>query len=53
MRALKVGPGREVGQVLAELLERVIDDPDLNTRETLLRLVAEVGRKPSTGNSQG
>jgi tRNA nucleotidyltransferase (CCA-adding enzyme) len=53
MRGLKIRPGREVGQVLAQLLERVIDDPDLNTRETLLRLVAEVARKLSTGNSQG
>ena len=36
MRELKIGPGREVGEVLARLLERVIDDPDLNTREALL-----------------
>jgi tRNA nucleotidyltransferase (CCA-adding enzyme) len=52
MRVLKIGPGRQVGEVLAQLLERVIDDPDLNTRETLLRLVAEEARKLSTGNSQ-
>src|SRR5256714_6066590 len=42
MRELNIGPGREVGEVLARLLERVIDDPDLNTREALLRLLPEV-----------
>ena len=52
MRALQIGPGREVGEVLARLLERVIDDPDLNTREALLRLVADVYRELSTGNPQ-
>jgi tRNA nucleotidyltransferase (CCA-adding enzyme) len=53
MRALHVGPGREVGEVLSRLLDRVIDDPDLNTRETLLRLLPEAAQKSSTGNSQG
>ena len=52
MRELRVGPGRQVGRVLAGLLDRVIDDPDLNTRETLLRLLPEVARKLSTGNPQ-
>jgi tRNA nucleotidyltransferase (CCA-adding enzyme) len=52
MRELGIGPGREVGDLLARLLERVMDDPDLNTRESLLRLLAEVRQKPSTGNPQ-
>ncbi len=52
MRQLGIGPGREVGQLLARLLERVIDDPDLNTRERLFRLLAEVRQIPSTGNPQ-
>jgi len=52
MAGLAIGPGRQVGEVLKRLLDRVIDDPDLNTRETLLRLVAEMRQKPSTGNSQ-
>jgi hypothetical protein len=30
--------GREVGKVLSALLERVLDDPTLNTPETLLAL---------------
>ena len=52
MRELEIGPGRKVGEVLARLLDRVIDDPDLNTRESLLRLVAEAAQNPSTGNPQ-
>src|SRR6266478_421861 len=42
MRELRIRPGRQVGEVLARLLERVLDDPDLNTREKLLRLMPEV-----------
>lgn len=52
MRELSVGPGRLVGEVLERLLERVIDDPDLNTRKALLRLLPDVARQLSTGNSQ-
>jgi tRNA nucleotidyltransferase (CCA-adding enzyme) len=42
MRVLGVPPGRRIGEVLALLLERVLDDPGLNTREELERLVREV-----------
>lgn len=42
MRILGVPPGPRVGQVLEALLERVLDDPSLNTRENLERLVREV-----------
>jgi tRNA nucleotidyltransferase (CCA-adding enzyme) len=52
MRELRTGPGRQVGEVLARLLERVLDDPDLNTREKLIRLMPEVAGKLSTDNSQ-
>jgi tRNA nucleotidyltransferase (CCA-adding enzyme) len=52
MRELRIGPGRQVGQILARVLDRVIDDPDLNTREKLLRLVPDVARELSTANSQ-
>jgi len=45
-------PGGPVGQVLSRLLERVLDDPQLNSRETLLRLMAEMLENPSTGNPQ-
>lgn len=47
MSALEIAPGRVVGEILAHLLERVIDDPALNEREKLLdearRFVAERG----------
>lgn len=35
-------PGRQIGETLSALLERVIDDPSLNTREILLKLYKEV-----------
>jgi len=52
MRELKIGPGRLVGELLSRLLERVLDDPDLNTREGLLRLLPELRRELSTRNPQ-
>jgi poly(A) polymerase/tRNA nucleotidyltransferase (CCA-adding enzyme) len=39
MNALKIAPGPLVGRILDELKEAVIDDPTLNERETLLRLL--------------
>jgi poly(A) polymerase/tRNA nucleotidyltransferase (CCA-adding enzyme) len=36
MRELGIGPGPEVGKLLRELLERVLDDPSLNERDRLL-----------------
>ncbi|HTM19038.1 MAG TPA: hypothetical protein VL172_00965 [Kofleriaceae bacterium] len=45
MRVRGIGPGREVGELIAALLERVLDDPALNTRERLLELVAETRHK--------
>ncbi|TMA25199.1 MAG: HD domain-containing protein [Deltaproteobacteria bacterium] len=53
MRELRLRPGPEVGRILAWLLDRVIDDPDLNTREVLIRLLPEALEKLSTANSQG
>ena len=53
MKALQIAPGKLVGVILFRLLERVLDDPKLNTRETLLRLLPEVASGPSTGNPQG
>jgi tRNA nucleotidyltransferase (CCA-adding enzyme) len=41
MRILAIPPGRRIGEVLERLLERVLDDPALNTREALERLIAE------------
>jgi tRNA nucleotidyltransferase/poly(A) polymerase len=44
MAALGVAPGPLVGRVLRALLERVTDEPELNTREALLALLPEVAR---------
>jgi len=52
MRELRIGPGRQIGEVLSRLLERVLDDPDLNTPEQLIRLLPEVVGNLSTNNSQ-
>ena len=43
MRELGIGPGPDVGRVIAAVFERVLDDPDLNTRERLLPLIRELG----------
>lgn len=37
-------PGREIGAVLQELLEMVLEDPSLNTRETLLEISKKIVR---------
>jgi poly(A) polymerase/tRNA nucleotidyltransferase (CCA-adding enzyme) len=39
MKILKIKPGPKVGEVLNALLEKVLDDPKLNQRETLLKLI--------------
>lgn len=39
MQVLKIKPGPEVGKVLKALLEKVLDDPALNQRETLIALI--------------
>jgi hypothetical protein len=42
MRELAVAPGPRVGAVLRSLLERVTEQPELNTREALLALLPEL-----------
>jgi tRNA nucleotidyltransferase (CCA-adding enzyme) len=46
MRELGIGPGPEVGRIIAAVFERVLDDPDLNARDRLLPLIREVATKP-------
>jgi tRNA nucleotidyltransferase/poly(A) polymerase len=41
LRALGLSPGPLYGEILRDLLERVTDDPSLNDRETLMRMVAQ------------
>lgn len=40
--AMGMPSGRQIGETLSALLERVLDDPSLNTREILLKLYKEV-----------
>lgn len=35
-------PGPQMGEILNQMLERVLDDPDLNTKEALLALLPEL-----------
>ncbi len=42
MSELGIGPGRDVGRILDELFERVLDEPELNTPERLLALAGEI-----------
>lgn len=46
MRVLGVPPGREIGVILERLLELVLDDPSLNTRDKLEALLPNVRKKP-------
>jgi hypothetical protein len=39
MRVLGIPPSRRIGEVLEQLLEKVLDDPKFNDRETLEDLV--------------
>ncbi len=41
------GAGPAVGQILRELLDRVLEDPSLNTRDKLMPLVEELAAKQS------
>ena len=42
MDILHVPPGRHVGRWLERLLEAVLDDPGLNTRESLVSLLVRL-----------
>jgi tRNA nucleotidyltransferase (CCA-adding enzyme) len=46
MKRLGITPGPRVGKVLEELLQRVLERPELNERDALLGVVDEIGREP-------
>lgn len=46
LRALGLPPGPLYGEILRDLLERVTDQPELNDRDTLVRLVGERIEQP-------
>jgi putative nucleotidyltransferase with HDIG domain len=43
--SLGVAPGRHVGIILKELLEAVVEDPELNSREKLLEIAGNLNRR--------
>jgi len=45
---LEGGAGPRVGEILRNLLDRVIEDPSLNTRDKLLPLVEQLAKKGDT-----
>ena len=49
LRALGLRPGRRYGEILRALLERVTDEPGLNTRDALLALADELARHATRG----
>jgi tRNA nucleotidyltransferase (CCA-adding enzyme) len=49
MRVLDIPPSRRIGEVLEALLERVLDDPTLNQKETLEGLVRQMSQEPRIG----
>jgi hypothetical protein len=42
MALRNLAPGPEVGRIKQQLFEQVLDDPDLNDRETLRRMVQDM-----------
>jgi hypothetical protein len=51
MRILACKPGPVVGEVLRRLLERVLDDAELNSYDELEKLVPEVAREVLGGGT--
>jgi hypothetical protein len=45
MQALGLAPGPQVGVILGQLLESVLDDPELNRKETLLAIAGRFYRE--------
>jgi putative nucleotidyltransferase with HDIG domain len=45
LQAIGVKPGAHMGIILGELLETVLDDPDLNNREKLLEIAKNINRR--------
>ena len=45
MTDLAVKPGPEIGRILRALLEEVVDDPTLNTKDTLVQRARDLLQK--------
>jgi tRNA nucleotidyltransferase/poly(A) polymerase len=50
LKAAGIEPGRIMGVILKELLEAVIDDPELNTREKLLEIAGRIRQRYEADN---
>jgi tRNA nucleotidyltransferase (CCA-adding enzyme) len=46
MKRLGIAPGPRVGKVLEELLQRVLERPELNERDALLGVLDAIGSEP-------
>ena len=51
MTMFGIAPGKDVGDVLDHLLEKVLDDPALNTKDDLKRLAHEYFKNNKHKNS--
>ena len=51
MKELLLKPGPQLGEILRDLLEKVVDDPGLNEQEKLLALAKEHVRRSSQEKS--
>ena len=45
LQTLGIPPGKQMGIILRELLEAVLDDPELNTREKLLDIAGKLSKR--------
>jgi tRNA nucleotidyltransferase/poly(A) polymerase len=45
LKEVRIKPGKEMGIILHELLEAVVEDPELNTREKLLEIAGKINRR--------
>jgi hypothetical protein len=52
MRGLGIGPGPHVGRVLEKLLDQVLEQPELNDRTTLLRMISREFDEEKTGGRE-
>jgi tRNA nucleotidyltransferase/poly(A) polymerase len=49
LKAAGIRPGRTMGVILRELLEAVIDDPEINSRERLLEIAGKINERYAGG----
>jgi tRNA nucleotidyltransferase/poly(A) polymerase len=49
LKGVGIKPGKTMGIILKELLETVIDDPEINTRERLLEIAGRLSQRYESG----